>query len=140
MKSLTGKPVKANVSGLDMADPTTIELSHTTDMYYRVTPVDGYIVIQNGSTDDALLSLTNLRTTNMTKPATNGGVLSVGSQEAVEIVEDFAGYLLEKQNEEELIPQPDEPEEVPTPEEQAQANQQQAAALFTSVRQWLETT
>ncbi len=141
MKSLTGKPVKANLSGLDMDEPTTIELSHTTDMYYQVTPVGGYIVIQNGSTDEALLSLTNLRATNLQKPAANGGVLPVSAQEAVEVVSGFAEYLLEKQNEEQMNPQPDEPEEeVPSPEEQAQANQQHAAALFTAVRQWLETT
>ncbi len=142
LKSLNGKTVKADVSGLDMDEPTTIELNHTTDMYYQVTPVGDYIVIKNGSTEDgALLSMTNLRTTNMTRPAANGGVLPVAAKEAVEVVSEFTEYLLEKQNEVQENPQPDEPEEeMLTPEEQAEANQQRAAALFTSVRQWLKTT
>ena len=140
MKSLTGKEVTVNVSGVDQADPTQIKLSHTTDMYYQVKPVGGYIVIQNGNTEEgAILSITTLRTTNLTKPAPDGGVLTVGKQEAVTMMTDFSGYLLEKQNEEETIPQPSDPEEkIPSAEEQAQANQQQATVLFTAVRQWLE--
>ena len=137
MKSLTGQEVTVNVSGIDQSEPTTIKLSHTTDMYYQVTPVNGYIVIQNGNTEKgAILSLTNLRTTNLTGPAVNGGVVPVATQEAVQMMSDFSGYLLEKQNKEEN----QEPEEeVPSVQEQAQTTQQQTQELFTNVRQWLET-
>jgi hypothetical protein len=140
LKSLTGKEVIANLSGLDQAEPTAIKLSHTTDMYYRVTPVNGYIVIQNGSTDGAILSLTNLRTTNLTQPAANGGVLPVEAKYAVVMMETFSSYMQEKKDEEIPEIQPDEPENVPSAEDQAQVNLQQANALFADVRQWLETT
>ena len=137
LKSLTGSEVIANVSGIDQAEPTVIKLSHTTDLYYQVTPVGGYIVIQNGSTNGALLSITNLRTTNLTQVAKDGGVLPVTKQEAVQTVAGFANYLANKPAEEELPSQPEE--QLPSAEEQAQANQQQATALFTTVRRWLET-
>lgn len=136
LKSLTGAEVTANVSGIDKADPTTIKLSHTTDLYYQITPVNGYIVIQNGNTDEALLSITNLRTTNMTEVAKDGGILPVTEQEAVQTVTGFTDYLMNKPEEEVLPPQPEE--QLPSAEEQAQANQQQATVLFTAVRQWLE--
>ena len=136
LKSLTGAEVTANVSGIDQADPTAIKLSHTTDMYYRITPVNGYIVIQNGNTDEALLSITNLRTTNLTEVVENGGILPVTKEEAVETVEGFAEYLANKPEEDELPPEPEE--QIPSAEEQVQANQQQAAVLFTAVRQWLD--
>lgn len=140
LKSLTGKTVKANISGINQADPTTIELNHTTDMYYQVMPVNGYIVIQNSNTDDALLSITNLRTTNLTAPAEKGGILPVAQQEAVTMMAEFSAYMLEKQNEPEEIPEPSEPEEkLPSAQEQADKNLLMANTLFTSVRQWLET-
>ena len=135
LKSLKGGEVIANVSGIDLAEPTAIKIGHTTDMYYQVTPVNGYIVIQNGSTDEeAILSITNLRTTNLTAPAPNGGVLGISSQEAVEMVSDFSDYMIENANKE---PEPVEPA-LPTVEEQTQAQLQMADALFTSVRQWLD--
>jgi hypothetical protein len=138
LKSLTGAEVTVNVSGIDLADPTAITLTHTTDMYYRVTPVAGYIVIQNGNTDDAVLSITNLRTTNLTAPVENGGVLPVAQQEVTAMMDDFTAYLQEKQNAE-SDPQPSDPEEyIPSAQEQAQANAQMADILFTSVRQWLD--
>ena len=139
LKSLTGATVNANISGISLADPTTIIIKHSTDMYYRVTPVNGYIVIQNANEDDAILSITNLRTTNLTAPAVDGGVLPVAKQEAVAIMDTFSGYLLEKKKEE-LLPKPEEPEDetVPSADEQAQANLAFAETLFTDVRQWLE--
>jgi hypothetical protein len=141
MKSLTGGNVTVNVSGIDnRADPTKIMLSHTTDMYYQVTPVNGYLVIQNGNIEaGAILSITTLRTTNLTAPAPNGGILPVTEQEAVEMVTDFSAYLVEKENKEEPVPPPSEPdEEIPSADEQAQANLQFANTLFTTVRQWLD--
>ena len=136
LKSLTGSEVTANISGIDQADPTAIKLSHTTDLYYQVTPVNGYIVIQNGNTDEALLSITNLRTTNLNEVAKNGGILPVTEQEAVQTMEGFTDYLVNKPAEEVLPPEPQE--QLPSAEEQAQANQQQATVLFTAVRQWLD--
>ena len=137
LKSLKSQTVTANLSGLDLEDPTQITISHTADMYYRVTPVNGYIVIQNANTDRGILSITNLRTTNLTKPAKNGGILPVEPQEAVDMMTEFTGYMLEKQNAE---PLPEEPEEVlPSVEEQLQANQKYVEALFVDVRQWIET-
>ena len=136
LKSLTGAEVTANVSGIDQAEPTAIKLSHTTDMYYRITPVNGYIVIQNGNTDDALLSITNLRTTNLTEVAKDGGVLPVTEQEAVQTVTGFTDYLMNKPAKEVLPPQPEE--QLPSAEEQAQENQQRATVLFADVRRWLE--
>ena len=92
-------------------------------------------MIQNGSTDGALLSVTNLRTTNLTAPVADGGILPVASQEAVDLMEAFTEYLQEKQNAEE-IPEPEE--EIPSVQEQVQTNQQQANELFGDVRRWLE--
>jgi hypothetical protein len=135
LKSLTGDQVNVNLSGLEMGDPTTISLAHSTDMYYRVTPVEGYIVIQNGNTDGAILSITNLRTTNLTKVLEDGGILKVAPKEAVAMMDEFSAYLLEKQN------QPQEPEEVlPSAQDQVNANLQTANVLFGDVRQWLKTT
>ena len=137
LKSLTGAEVTANVSGINQADPTAIKLSHTTDLYYQITPVNGYIVIQNGNAEKGeILSITTLRTTNLTAPAPNGGILPVTEQEAVRTVTGFTDYLMNKPEEEEIPPQPEE--QLPSAEEQAQANQQQATVLFTAVRQWLE--
>lgn len=137
LKSLTGGAVTANVSGIDQADPTAITFDHTTDMYYQVTPVGGYIVIQNGSAagSGAILSITNLRTTNLTAPAANGGILGLKAAEAEEVVNEFADYMENKPVEE---PQPEE-EKLPSAEEQALANDMQAMALFADVRQWLAT-
>lgn len=128
LKSLKGGKVTANLSGIEDADPTAIEIGHTTDLYYRVTPVDGYIVIQNGSEGEEILSITNLRTTNLTAPAPNGGVLRLAKAEAVAVMDEFTDYLLNKPEEPVL------PEEEPVDE-----NQQMTDALFASVRQWIVT-
>ena len=139
LKSLTGAAVTANLSGLDWADPTSINLSHSTDMYYRVTPVNGYIVIQNGNTDGAILSITNLRTTNLTAPVEGGGILPVSSEDALLTMRSFSARILEKQNEPESAPESDVPVITgPSAEEVAQNNLQQATKLFRAVRQWLE--
>ena len=137
LKSLTGAQVTANLSGLDRAEPEAIQISHTTDMYYRVIPVNGYIVIQNGSSGNELLSVTTLRTTNQVRPAVNGGIEYIAAEEAVMLVDSFSAYMEEKANE---IPEPAEPEKIiPSVEEQTQANMLMATALFSSVREWLQT-
>ncbi len=141
LKSLTGEEVTAHVSGIDQAEPTAITLTHTTDMYYQVTPVNGYIVIQNGSEisgeggNGPILSITNLRTTNLNEPAENGGIVPVTAEEAEEVVGDVAEYIENKPAEE--TPQPEE--KLPTAEEQALANEMQTMVLFANVRQWLAT-
>ena len=90
LKSLDGKKVTANVSGISKANPQTIEIAHSIDMYYEVTPIEGYIVIENASTGDEILSITKLRTTNLTEPAINSGILPVTQQEAVTMMARFA--------------------------------------------------
>ena len=90
LKSLDGKEVTANVSGISKANPQPIEIAHSIDMYYQVTPIEGYIVIENASTGNEILSITKLRTTNLTEPAINGGILPVTQQEAVMMMARFA--------------------------------------------------
>ena len=106
-------------------------------MYYRINPVDGYIVIQNGNTDGAILSVTNLRTTNMKEPVANGGVLPVAPQAAVMMMRRFSARLLEQENDSNPDGSTDEtiksPVQIHTEETLALAN-----TLFISVRQWLE--
>lgn len=133
LKSLMGDAVTANVSGIDMQAPTQITLRHTTDMYYRVQPVDGYIVIQNGSDNGAVLSITNLRTTNSTAPAANGGVLNLNATEAVEAVSVFAQRMLSANT------QKPSQEETKTPAQlAAEENNRLAQKLFDAVKAWMK--
>ena len=90
LKSLTGEAVAVNVSGISKAKPTAIEVTHSIDMYYQVTPVEGYIVIENASIGEEILSITKLRTTNLSKVVTDGGILPVTPQEAVMMMARFA--------------------------------------------------
>ncbi len=138
LKSLTGSTVIANVSGIDQSkEPTAITITHSTDMYYRINPVDGYIVIQNGNTDGAILSITNLRTTNMQEPVANGGVLPVAPQAAVVMMRNFSTRLLEQENDSGF----DGPAEE-TPKSPVQIHTEEtlafASTLFLSVYQWLD--
>lgn len=139
LKSLTGGAVTANVSGIDQTlSPTAITITHSTDMYYRINPVDGYIVIQNGNTNGAILSVTNLRTTNMRGPVANGGVVPVAPKTAVMMMRSFSVRLLNQGNDS----TPDKPTEeankspvqIYTEEILAFANE-----LFLSVRRWLDS-
>ena len=138
LKSLMGGEVTVNVSGIEQAEPTDIKLSHTTDMYYRLTPVDGYIVIQNGSEGEEILSITNLRTTNLTAPVDGGGILPVAQEEVIETMAVFTRYLLDRPAVE-IIPVPEQPEPIPSVEEQEEANRLLTDTLFADVRKWLET-
>lgn len=134
LKSLTGKAVTANVSGVDQTkEPTAITITHSTDMYYRINPVDGYIVIQNGNTDGAILSVTNLRTTNMQEPVANGGIIPVAPQAAVMMMRSFSARLLEQENDEPTEETPKTPVQIHAEETLAFAS-----TLFLSVRQWLD--
>ena len=137
LKSLTGEPVTVNVSGIDKTQkPTTITITHSADMYYRVNPVDGYIVIQNGSEGEAILAATNLRTTNMREPVADGGVVAVAPQMAVMMMRSFSARLQEPESDS----NPDAPtEETKTPVQiQTEETLALASALFLSVRQWLD--
>lgn len=128
LKSLTGETVTANISGKDtMAEPTSITLDHTADLYYQVTPIDGYIVIQNGG--GGILSITNLKTTNMTAPAENGGVLPVVRQNMLMFMQAYSMRLEEVEADKAAAPQPETEEKVDS--------QQQVEALFDTVSQWL---
>jgi len=138
LKSLTGGTVTANVSGIDRTlSPTAITITHTTDMYYRINPVDGYIVIQNGNTDGAILSITNLRTTNMREPVANGGIVPVAPQMAVMMMRRFSARLQEPENDF----NPNEPTEEATKspvEIHTEETLAFASELFLSVRRWLD--
>lgn len=91
MKSIDGRTVKVNVSGISKAEPTEIVLNHTTDMYYEITPVDGYIVIENASDTDAVLSLTKLRAANVYNAVDDScGILPAEAEEAVAVMTAFA--------------------------------------------------
>ena len=94
LKSLEGTATIANVSGITTADPVAIQLNHAIDMYYQVTPVDGYIVIQNGASNDSVLSITKLRTTNQNGIVKDGGLLPVTSEEVVNVMTTFSRRLM----------------------------------------------
>ncbi len=133
LKSLKGGKVTANVSGVDQTlNPTTITITHSTDMYYRINPVDGYIVVQNSSAGEEILSITNLRTTNMQGPVANGGVVPVAPQMAVMMMRSFSARLLEQENDEPTEETPKTPVQIHAEETLALASR-----LFLAVRQWL---
>ena len=147
MKTITpDKAATVNISGLTMAAPQVISVGHTTDMYYEVTPMDGYIVIQNGSADDALLALTKLRTTNMYASSANSGVQTIGQEESVSTMRVFAQRLAEAltpapEPEKPVEPAPIPPETPPdtsVAEEILEQNKKLTKQLFTAVRTWLQ--
>ena len=94
LKSLDGTATIANVSGITTADPVAIQLNHSIDLYYQVTPVDGYIVIQNGASNNSVLSVTKLRATNMYTSVMNCGVLPVTEEEVVSVMSTFSRRLM----------------------------------------------
>ena len=95
LKSLDGNDTIANVSGITTADPVAVALSHSIDLYYQVTPVDGYIVIQNGATNNSVLSVTKIRATNLNGPVAHGGILEMTSAEAVQVMTSFSRRLMQ---------------------------------------------
>lgn len=136
--------VKALVSGITKANPVTITFAHTTDMYYQVTPIDGYIVIENASENGELLSITKLRTTSLDKPATKGGVLPITEEQALMFMSRFATMRNEPENpDNEQSGTPDSP---PPSAPEPSVNEQLAAQLkafvemlFGSMRSWLHS-
>jgi hypothetical protein len=138
-KDADGNPLAAqvNICGRDMRDPATITVAHSTDLYYAVKPINGYIVIQNASTDGALLALTKLRTTNVNGYAVDAGIESVQAKEAVQAV-----YAFRK-----ALENPSAPTEQETPdpvypsvaELLLKKHEKMTQSLFTDVRTWLQT-
>lgn len=94
LKSLDGTDTIANVSGITTADPVAIELNHSIDLYYQVTPVDGYIVIQNGADNDSILSVTKLRATNKENAVLSAGIQPVTQEEVVRVMSAFSRQLM----------------------------------------------
>lgn len=145
MKSLAGGELTVDISGIDRADPKQITLKHTTDLYYQVTPVDGYIVIRNAPESKGILSVTRLRTTNLTQPVDNGGVLPVTQQQVLSMMQTFDLLLAQPEETPEQPPvvTPVQPPQ-PAPEQGPSAGElllqkmdQLALEIFGSVRSWL---
>lgn len=77
MRSLTGETVKYQIN----SEPTK-EMNSTVDMYYKVVPVEGKLVIQNVS--GGILALTRLKVTSATTASTNdSGVIPQTTPEAI---------------------------------------------------------
>jgi hypothetical protein len=130
MKCLAGYSVKAGFSGIDGADPVIHTVDHATDLYYKVTPVNGYIVITNTSAEDSgeLLSLTKLRSTNGSGVSADGGVQYVSATEALEATVSFM---------EALYAVPEVPALPPVESEQDLAHRAVTEAMFADIRIWL---
>ena len=130
LKSLDGNATIANLSGITTADPVAVQLSHTADLYYRVTPIDGYIVIQNGATNESVLSVTKLRATNLNGEVVNGGILPVQQEEAMEMMTTFSRRLMQNGNTEGEVVEPIDPT--------VQLFRDFLRILFGDVRAWLK--
>jgi hypothetical protein len=105
-------------------------VDHASDLYYKVVPVDGYIVITNTSAADSgeILSLTKLRATNGTGKPVDGGVRYVSATEALEVTVAFM---------EALYAVPEMPVLPPEETEQDLAHRAVTEAMFENVRIWL---
>lgn len=76
MRSLTGEAVSYKING------TSATMNSTVDMYYKVVPVEGKLVIQNVS--GGILALTRLKVTSATAATTNDpGVVPQTTPEAI---------------------------------------------------------
>lgn len=76
MRSLTGEAVSYKING------TSATMKSTVDMYYKVEPVEGKLVIQNVS--GSILALTRLKVTSATAATTNdSGVIPQTTPEAI---------------------------------------------------------
>lgn len=76
MRSLTGEAVSYKING------TSATMNSTVDMYYKVVPVEGKLVIQNVS--GGILALTRLKVTSATTASTNdSGVIPQTTPEAI---------------------------------------------------------
>ena len=126
------KAAIANISGIDRAEPVAISVGHTADMYYRVTPIDGYIVIENGSSDGSILSVTKLRTTNYTEATAGNGILPVTADEAVEVMVEFRETM------EQMANQAPREEAISLREKVAAGIIAAAKEIFGNVRTWLK--
>jgi len=130
MKCLAGTSVKVGVSGTDGNDPVIYTIDHASDLYYKVLPVNGYIVITNTSADGSgqLLSLTKLRATNAAGVPSNGGVQYVSAQEALEMTVAFM---------EALYAAPVVPPQSPVESDEDSQHRVQTENMFADIRKWL---
>ncbi|MBQ9165622.1 MAG: hypothetical protein IJX71_01645, partial [Oscillospiraceae bacterium] len=115
LKAPEGSGTKAAFSNGTGANYET-EIAHTTDLYYKVVPADGYITIQN--IGENLLSVTKIK---MTGADTASGIalLSMTEEEAVAEVSAFSlrtAVAYDAAPEEEVPETPVEPEEPAEPE------------------------
>ena len=129
MKCLAGFTVTVGVSGTDGNDPQVFEIEHASDLYYKVQPVDGYIVITNLSENEgSLLSLTKLRATNASGQPVDGGVQYVTAEEALLMTVAFM---------EALYAEPEIPAEPPVESQEDLVHRAMAEAMFADIRNWL---
>ena len=122
MKSLNGKTVYANVSGVDNIDnPSIMEIKHSIDQAYKIKPRNGYIVIGNNLTNkaeqdkDAILSITKLCVTSLYEPA-NEYIQPITATESIETVTDMVMFMRRPTPTPEPEPLPEEPEIPEIPE------------------------
>lgn len=89
MKSLTGNDVTVEYSGATASGATASDtISHTTDLYYKVTPQeDGTIVVTN--TGENILSITKVRVSG-TSADTENALQTISADEALNAVASFA--------------------------------------------------
>jgi len=138
------------------AGTSTIDITHSTDLYYELIPsADNYVVIEN--TGDALISITKLRTTSATA-ALEDAVAAANVDELLAYVDSFStlpevayGYAPEAPETDVEEPvEPSEPEvdvEIENPEEpedenaaikeQIQQVRDMIKKMFDAFRGWL---
>ena len=122
MKSLNGKTVYANVSGVDNIDnPSIMEIKHSIDQAYKIKPRNGYIVIGNnlldteGQEEDAILSITKLCVTSLYEPAKEY-IQPITATESIETVTDMVMFMRRPTPTPDPEPLPEEPELPEIPE------------------------
>ena len=98
-----------------------------------MTPIDGYIVIENGSEDESILSVTKLRTTNYMDASSGDGILMpVTADEAVEVMVEFRETM------EQMANQAPQEEAISLREKVAAGIIAAAKEIFGNVRTWLK--
>lgn len=117
LKSLTGDTVKAAFT--DDASGVATDITHTTDLYYKVTPAaDGKVIVRNAS-ESGILSVTKIQA--VIPGAATFTLRTIASEEAETYAAAFMGFELGEYQqpvvEEPVEPEiPEEPTEPETPE------------------------
>ncbi len=81
LKAPNGTTTASLTNGSDDS-AATATIGHASDLYYKVTPTNGYITIKN--TGDNLLSVTKIRSAGENVSADNTGILTANAQDAVQ--------------------------------------------------------